>query len=122
MPIGIADAEDSLRELKELTVSAGAQVVGTALQRSSDPDPATLLGRGKVQAVRTEAHALGADLVIFDHDLTSTQLRNLEKIIDLKVIDRTQIILEGSAGRDFGFIHPELLHDNLFDFLVAGRH
>jgi GTP-binding protein HflX len=98
-PTGIADAEDSLRELKELTASAGAQVVGTALQRSSDPDPATLLGRGKVQEVRAEAHALGADLVIFDHDLTPTQLRNLEKIIDLKVIDRTQIILDIFARR-----------------------
>ena len=96
---GIADAEDSLRELKELTASAGARVVGTALQRSSDPDPATLLGRGKVHEVRAEAHAAGADLVIFDHDLTPTQLRNLEKILDLKVIDRTQIILDIFARR-----------------------
>jgi GTP-binding protein HflX len=97
--VGIADAEDSLRELKELTASAGARVVGTATQRSPDPDPATLLGRGKVHEVRTEAHAAGADLVIFDHDLTPTQLRNLEKSIDLKVIDRTQIILDIFAGR-----------------------
>ena len=99
MTVGIADAEDSLRELKELTASAGARVVGTALQRSSDPDPATLLGRGKVHEVRTEAHAAGADLVIFDHDLTPTQLRNLEKSLDLKVIDRTQIILDIFARR-----------------------
>jgi GTP-binding protein HflX len=99
VPVGIADAEDSLRELKELTASAGARVVGTALQRSSDPDPATLLGRGKVHEVRTEAHAAGADLVIFDHDLTPTQLRNLEKFLDLKVIDRTQIILDIFARR-----------------------
>ena len=97
--VGIADAEDSLRELKELTASAGARVVGTALQRSSDPDPATLLGRGKVHEVRAEAHAAGADLVIFDHDLTPTQLRNLEKMLDLKVIDRTQIILDIFARR-----------------------
>ena len=99
MTVGIADAEDSLRELKELTASAGARVVGTALQRSSDPDPATLLGRGKVHEVRAEAHAAGADLVIFDHDLTPTQLRNLEKSLDLKVIDRTQIILDIFARR-----------------------
>lgn len=97
--MGIADAEDSLRELKELTASAGARVVGTALQRSSDPDPATLLGRGKVHEVRAEAHAAGADLVIFDHDLTPSQLRNLEKSLDLKVIDRTQIILDIFARR-----------------------
>ena len=97
--VGIADAEDSLLELKELTASAGARVVGTALQRSSDPDPATLLGRGKVHEVRVEARAANADLVIFDHDLTPTQLRNLERILDLKVIDRTQIILDIFARR-----------------------
>jgi GTP-binding protein HflX len=96
---GIAEEEDPLRELKELTASAGAQVVGTASQRSSDPDPATLLGRGKVHEVRSAAHAAGADLVIFDHDLTPSQLRNLEKILDLKVIDRTQIILDIFARR-----------------------
>jgi GTPase len=98
-PTGVADAEDSLRELKELTASAGARVVGEALQRSSDPDPATLLGRGKVHEVRAEAHAAGADMVIFDHDLTPTQLRNLEKSLDLKVLDRTQIILDIFARR-----------------------
>ena len=97
--MGIADAEDSLRELKELTASAGARVVGTVLQRSPEPDPATLLGRGKVHEVRTQARAAGADLVIFDHDLTPTQLRNLEKLLDRKVIDRTQIILDIFARR-----------------------
>ncbi len=97
--VGIAEAEDSLRELKELTASAGAKVVGTVLQRSPEADPATLLGRGKVHEVRTQARAAGADLVIFDHDLTPTQLRNLERILDLKVIDRTQIILDIFARR-----------------------
>ncbi len=88
-----------MRELKELALSAGARVVGTALQRMPEPDPATLLGRGKVNEIRAEARAAGADLVIFDHDLTPTQLRNLEKILDLKVIDRTQIILDIFARR-----------------------
>ena len=97
--MGFADAEDPLLELKELTASAGARVVGTAMQRSSDPDPATLLGRGKVHEIRAEAHAGEADLVIFDHDLTPTQLRNLERMLDLKVIDRTQIILDIFARR-----------------------
>jgi GTP-binding protein HflX len=97
--VGIAGAEDSLRELKELTTSAGARVVGTALQRSPEPDPATLLGRGKVHEVRAESRAAGADLVIIDHDLTPTQLRNLEKSLDTKVIDRTQIILDIFARR-----------------------
>jgi GTP-binding protein HflX len=96
---GIAGADDALLELKELTASAGAQVVGALLQRSSDPDPATLLGRGKVHELRAEARAAGADLVIFDHDLTPTQLRNLEKALDLRVVDRTQIILDIFARR-----------------------
>ena len=96
---GLADADDSLRELKELTTSAGAQVVGEALQRSAEPDPATLLGRGKVHEVRSLARAAGADMVIFDHDLTPTQLRNLEEALDLKVIDRTQLILDIFARR-----------------------
>ena len=99
MPIGFADAEDSLQELRELASSAGARVVGTILQRSPEPDSATLLGRGKVHELRVQAHAEAADLVIFDHDLTPTQLRNLEHALDLKVIDRTQIILDIFARR-----------------------
>jgi len=73
--------------------------VGTLLQRSPQPDPATLLGRGKVNEVRSCAHAAAADLVIFDHDLTPSQLRNLERELDLRVIDRTQLILDIFAGR-----------------------
>jgi len=73
--------------------------VGALLQRSPEPDPATLLGRGKVHEVRAGARAASADLVIFDHDLTPTQLRNLEQALDLKVIDRTQIILDIFARR-----------------------
>ena len=99
MSARLAEAEDSLRELRELAVSAGAQVVGALLQRSPEPDPATLLGRGKVNEVRASARAAGADLVILDHDLTPTQLRNLEQALDLKVIDRTQIILDIFARR-----------------------
>lgn len=99
MPVSIGDAEDSLQELRELALSAGARVVGTLLQRTPEPDPATLLGRGKVHEVRTQARATAADLVILDNDLTPTQLRNLEKSLELKVIDRTQIILDIFARR-----------------------
>jgi GTP-binding protein HflX len=95
----LAEPEDSLGELRELATSAGAQVVGMLLQRSPAPDPATLLGRGKVNEVRAEAHAARADLVMLDHDLSPTQLRNLEQALDLKVIDRTQIILDIFARR-----------------------
>jgi GTP-binding protein HflX len=93
------DADDSLRELRELTVSAGAQIVGSLLQRSPEPDPATLVGRGKVGEIRAAGQAAGADLVIFDHDLTPSQLRNLEQSLHLKVIDRTQLILDIFARR-----------------------
>ncbi len=70
-----------------------------ALQRSPEPDPGTLVGRGKLHEVRMEARAAGAGTVIFDHDLTPTQLRNLESALDTKVIDRTQLILDIFARR-----------------------
>jgi len=96
---GSPDGEESLRELQELTTSAGVKVAGTILPRSPEPDPATLVGRGKAHEIRACARAVGADLVIFDHDLTPTQLRNLEQALDLKVIDRTQLILDIFARR-----------------------
>jgi GTPase len=91
--------EESLEELRELASSAGARVAGQLLQRAHEPDPATLIGRGKVHEVRAEARACHADLVIFDHDLSPTQLRNLEEGLALKVIDRTQLILAIFARR-----------------------
>jgi len=73
--------------------------VGSLLQRSPQPDPGTVLGKGKLNEVRSSAHAAAADLVILDHDLTPSQLRNLERELDLRVIDRTQLILDIFAGR-----------------------
>ena len=96
---GEPDDEDSLRELRELAVGAGALIVGALLQRSPKPDPATLVGRGKVNEIRSSAHSAAADVVIFDHDLTPSQLRNLERELDLRVIDRSQLILDIFAGR-----------------------
>jgi GTP-binding protein HflX len=96
---GRPEAEDSLLELRELAEGAGARIVGSLLQRSPQPDPATLLGKGKLNEVRSSAHAAAADLVILDHDLTPSQLRNLERELDLRVIDRTQLILDIFAGR-----------------------
>jgi len=69
------------------------------LQRSYEPDPATLVGRGKAEEIRVTARAANADLVVFDHDLTPSQLRNLENTLGLKVIDRTQLILDIFARR-----------------------
>ncbi len=92
-------AEESLEELARLAESAGAQVVGTALQSRPSPDAATLIGSGKVQELAEEARAREADLIIFDHDLTPTQQRNLERELGCKVIDRTQLILDIFARR-----------------------
>lgn len=93
------DPEEMLLELRDLATSAGATVAGSTLQRSPQPDPATLIGRGKVERVRCDALASAANLVVFDHDLTPTQLRNLEGALDLKVLDRTQLILDIFARR-----------------------
>jgi GTPase len=93
------DPEESLEELGELAASAGAQVVGSALQRSPGGDAAMLVGRGKAHEICSEARAAQADVIIFDHDLTPTQLRNLESVLHSKVIDRTQLILDIFARR-----------------------
>jgi GTP-binding protein HflX len=93
------DPEESLEELHELASSAGAQVVGSVLQRSPEADAATLVGRGKAREICAEARAARADVVLFDHDLTPTQLRNLESALHSKVIDRTQLILDIFARR-----------------------
>ena len=93
------DPEESLEELHELAESAGVQVVGSVLQRSPEADAATLVGRGKTREIYAEARAAQADVVLFDHDLTPTQLRNLESVLHSKVIDRTQLILDIFARR-----------------------
>lgn len=87
-------AEESLAELHELTLSAGAKVVGEVLQRRDKPDPATLIGKGKVEEIVGAAAMSNADVVVFDHDLSPSQLRNLEREIHCRVIDRTQLILD----------------------------
>jgi GTP-binding protein HflX len=85
--------------LSELATSAGGKVLGISLQHSPHPDPATLLGRGKVTEIQALARGSGAACVIFDNDLTPTQLRNLELAFGLKVVDRTQLILDIFARR-----------------------
>lgn len=85
--------EDSLRELAYLTDAAGAQVVGEITQRARRFTP-TYLGKGKLQELQEMAQEEGADLVIFDDELTPTQQRNLEEALQTKVIDRTALILD----------------------------
>lgn len=91
--------DESLDELAELAVSAGAQVLDRVLQSRPGPEAATLIGRGKVEELAAAVQSSEADMVVFDHDLTPTQQRNLEKIIGAKVIDRTQLILDIFASR-----------------------
>jgi GTP-binding protein HflX len=88
------DAEESMAEFRELVSSAGGVVAAELMQRRSRPDPATLLGAGKVEEIAGVAASTGADLVLFDHDLTATQLRNLEAVLPCRVLDRTQLILD----------------------------
>jgi GTP-binding protein HflX len=84
----------SLEELAELARSAGAEVAGSMFQMRDRIDPATVIGRGKLEEVKIEAHLHNAPLIIFDRNLSPTQLRNLEKGADCRVIDRTQLILD----------------------------
>ena len=88
------DAEESLAELRALAESAGARVVGEILQRRDRPDPATLVGAGKLEEIAGAAASVDADVLLFDHDLSPSQQRNIEKIIERRVIDRTQLILD----------------------------
>jgi GTPase len=87
-------AEESLDELRGLALSAGAQVAGEFLQRRDKPDPATLIGKGKLEEIAGAAASVSADLLLFDHDLTASQQRNIEKVVHTRVIDRTQLILD----------------------------
>jgi GTP-binding protein HflX len=91
---GAFDLEASLEEFRELVLSAGASIVAEVVQRRPKPDPATLLGSGKVEEIAGIAASANADIILFDHDLTPTQLRNLEEALPCRVVDRTQLILD----------------------------
>jgi GTP-binding protein HflX len=88
------DAEESIAELRTLAESAGAKVVGEIVQRRDRIDPATLIGAGKLEEIAGAAASVNADLLLFDHDLSPSQQRNIEKIVERRVIDRTQLILD----------------------------
>ena len=90
----VLDAERSLRELALLAETAGSEVVDGVIQRRDNPDPATYLGSGKVLELFEIVKATGADTVICDGELTPGQLRQLESILKVKVVDRTWLILD----------------------------
>ncbi len=96
---GRSTEEQPLEELAGLATTAGARVVGTLTQRRSAPDVTTYLGSGKVEELQRLANSVDADVVVFDNDLSPAQIRNLEKAIGLKVLDRTELILDIFASR-----------------------
>lgn len=96
---GEFDAEASLAELAELAATANAEVVGEVLQRKQSYDPATCMGAGRLEELKEQLDALEAELVIFDHELSGVQVRNIEQILDVRVIDRTTLILDIFAQR-----------------------
>jgi GTP-binding protein HflX len=92
-------AEEHLFELEKLIETAGGSVVDKVLAKRTSPDPATFVGSGKAEELQQLVHAFDATLIVFDDDLSPAQARNLEKIIDRKVIDRSGLILDIFAGR-----------------------
>ena len=87
-------SDESLDELRSLAVSAGAQIAGEFTQRRDRPDPATLIGKGKLEEIAGAAASVSADVILFDHDLSPSQQRNIERVVHTRVIDRTQLILD----------------------------
>ncbi len=89
----------SLEELTRLADTAGARVLDRIVQRRGTVHPATFIGKGKLEEVRARAQELDAQLAIFDDDLSPAQVRNLEKVLQVKVIDRSELILDIFAKR-----------------------
>src|SRR6516164_4134663 len=84
----------ALDELRELAVSAGARIIDEVIQRRDRPDAATFIGKGKVEELREQVLLEGVDVVIFDDELSPGQAKNLEEALDIKVVDRTGLILD----------------------------
>jgi len=96
---GEFDTETSMKELSELAETANAEVVGTVIQKKSEFDSATCMGSGRLEELKGQIEELGAELLIFDHELTGVQTRNIENIVNIRVIDRTTLILDIFAQR-----------------------
>ncbi len=121
---GMHAAEESLEEMKALADTAGAHVEETIVQSRQAPDSATLIGSGKLDELRRLVHFHDANLVLFDAELTPTQLRNLERALDCKILDRTQLILDIFASRARtreGQLQVELAQLNYLLPRLAGR-
>src|SRR5881392_490869 len=94
MESAILVGNHALDELRELATSAGARIIDEVIQRRDRPDPSTYIGKGKVEELREQVLLEGVDLVIFDDELSPGQAKNLEEALDVKVVDRTALILD----------------------------
>lgn len=97
--LGEYDCEASLDELEELAKTAGAEVEARVTQRRETPDSATFIGSGRLKEIKNFCADNDVDLLIFDSELTPSQQRNIEDITDVRVVDRTQLILDIFAAR-----------------------
>jgi GTP-binding protein HflX len=123
MPMG-EQGRESLAELQELARSAGAEIAGSLFKVRESADPATLVGRGKLDEIKAEAIANHAPLIIFDVELTPVQQRNIEEVTERRVIDRTQLILDifaRHARSREGQLQVELAQLNYMLPRLAGR-
>ena len=131
----VGEAEESMAELRELATSAGIVVMNETIQRRQAIDPRTVLGRGKLDELIVRALRLGADLLVFDRELSPAQVRAVSEATDLKVIDRAQLILDIFAQRaqtsegkiqvelaQLRYMLPRLIagHDSAFSRLAGG--
>jgi GTP-binding protein HflX len=131
----LSEAEESMAELRELAASAGIVVLNEIIQRRPVVDPRTVLGRGKLDELLVRALRLGADLIVFDRELSPAQVRSISEATDLKVIDRAQLILDIFAQRaqtregkiqvelaQLRYMLPRLIagHDSAFSRLAGG--
>ena len=99
LPEGDYDIQDPLNELRALADTAGARPVGELLQKREKPDPGTFIGKGKVDELRAMAAAEGANAVIFENELSPSQIAKLEGQLEVKVLDRSELILDIFAAR-----------------------
>jgi GTP-binding protein HflX len=131
----LTEAEESMAELRELAASAGIVVLNEIIQRRPNIDPRTVLGKGKLDELLVRALRLGCDLIVFDRELSPTQVRSVSEATDLKVIDRAQLILDIFAQRaqtsegkiqvelaQLRYMLPRLIagHDSAFSRLAGG--
>jgi GTP-binding protein HflX len=131
----LTEAEESMAELRELAASAGIVVLHELIQRRSNIDPRTVLGKGKLDELLVRALRLGADLIVFDREMSPAQVRSISEATDLKVIDRAQLILDIFAQRaqtregkiqvelaQLRYMLPRLIagHDSAFSRLAGG--